>query len=883
MAQRQLCGATRLMTVRQRGVAAALLVAGLLACTGEPVNIVGPTGPSSRISGLVPGAATLSAAPPVVTQISSTDWGTEAIGSLPSGWSQVWDPTNYFLIAAEPSVASGKVLQWSATGQQRNRWGLAYNGFGDVKDQEVYTELRAHVAPVSDVSYMGAAAVRMSGTGADEHGYAVFLVNNPSWNVRNVVLATWVNGGYYYELGSYALSWTDDTWYSVRLHAIGQQISARIWPRGTTEPTTWQLDAWDPNYASGRPGVVNHDNGSVQWARWTGSVLTDTSTTTTTPTGTSYQSTFSEFPTGSQPNGWTETAYPANSAWSVVADATVSDARVLRDVITVTGRHILRYDAIRDTTTTQEVLVKMRLGDDDDRGPGVALRHTMDANGRETAYVAYLRSASDQVEVNAFVAGGWQYVGGANFVNNPGIWYWMRFRAEGTTLRVRVWADAAAEPTTWTFSGSNSAIAAGSVGLYGYEPNVVDYDAFSVATGGLTAPSPTPSPPPPPPTLTQVNVTPATTSLQVGATQQFQATGIMSDGTTTSPTVNWSATGGTISSSGLFTAGSAPGTYSVTATEPSSGRVGTASVTITAPPPPPTLTQVNVTPATTSLQVGATQQFQATGTMSNGTTTSPTVNWSATGGTINSTGLFTAGTTPGTYQVSATEPNSGRVGTASVTISAAPPPPPPPPAGTTWQTGFANYATGAIPTGWTATSRPNNTTWAVAADATAADGFVLRNVTTVTERHIIRWDAIPDTATTQEVLVRMRLGNDDDRGPGIALRHTMTNGSETAYVAYLRSSSDQVEINAFVAGGWQFVGAASFVNNPGQWYWMRFRAEGTSLKVRVWADGAAEPSTRTFSGTNASIASGSAGLYVYEPNTVDFDLISVATGGAIAP
>ena len=172
----------------------------------------------------------------------------------------------------------------------------------------------------------------------------------------------------------------------------------------------------------------------------------------------------------------------------MVADATASDGVVLRSVVTSTARHILRYNGIADTTTTQEVLVRMRLGDDDDRGPGVALRHTMSPSGTETAYVAYFRSKTDQIEVNAFVNGGWQFIGAASFVNNPGQWYWMRFRVEGTILKVRVWANGSTEPTTWTYTGANTSIAAGGVGVYSYEPNTVDYDYFGVATSGAAAP-----------------------------------------------------------------------------------------------------------------------------------------------------------------------------------------------------------------------------------------------------------------------------------------------------------------------------------------------------------------------------------------------------------
>jgi len=422
-------------------------------------------------------------------QTVSNDWSAEVLGAPPSGWTQIWDPTPYFLIAAEPTVPSGKVLQWSATGQNRNRWGLAFNGLGDITDQEVYTEVRAQVAVVPDVSYMGSAAVRMSGTATDEHGYAVFFVNDVTrapGSQRYLVLATWVNG-YYNELANYPLAWQENTWYSVRLRALGQQISARIWSRGTSEPTTWHLDAWNQSYASGRPGVANHDNGTVQWAQWTASVLKDTATVPP-PNGTTYQTTFSEFVTGSAPSGWTATSVPTGVTWSVAADATVSDSRVLRSTVTTTGRHILRLNSIADTTTTQEVLVKMRLGDDDDRGPGVALRHTMNASGNESAYVAYLRSYSDQVEINAFIAGGWQFIGATGVAVAPGVWYWMRFRAEGTTLKVRVWADGTAEPSAWTLTASNSSLGAGSAGVYVYEPNTVDFDQISIATSGGTAP-----------------------------------------------------------------------------------------------------------------------------------------------------------------------------------------------------------------------------------------------------------------------------------------------------------------------------------------------------------------------------------------------------------
>jgi hypothetical protein len=70
---------------------------------------------------------------------------------------------------------------------------------------------------------------------------------------------------------------------------------------------------------------------------------------------------------------------------------------------------------------------------------------------------------------------------------------------------------------------------------------------------------------------------------------------------------------------------------------------------------------VTVSPASATLQTGGTQQF--TDTDSAGLS----VTWSATGGTISNTGLYTAGTTTGTFTVTAKDTNNN-TGTASVTI-----------------------------------------------------------------------------------------------------------------------------------------------------------------------------------------------------------------------
>lgn len=108
--------------------------------------------------------------------------------------------------------------------------------------------------------------------------------------------------------------------------------------------------------------------------------------------------------------------------------------------------------------------------------------------------------------------------------------------------------------------------------------------AILATTAVLTACSDNGSDPTPTPTLTAIVVDPPTASVLVGGTAAFTATGEMSDGSTTAVTVVWTATGGTIAANGTYTAGTTAGTYTVTA---ASGSIsGTASVTVTASPPP---------------------------------------------------------------------------------------------------------------------------------------------------------------------------------------------------------------------------------------------------------------------------------------------------------
>ncbi|HLJ89172.1 MAG TPA: hypothetical protein VKZ53_20305 [Candidatus Angelobacter sp.] len=134
-----------------------------------------------------------------------------------------------------------------------------------------------------------------------------------------------------------------------------------------------------------------------------------------------------------------------------------------------------------------------------------------------------------------------------------------------------------------------------------------------------------------------VVVTPSAATLVEGATQQFSA----------NVAVTWSATCGTITTGGLYTAPGASGPCTVTAT--SGANSGNAAVTV--------VTGVVVSPNSVTVPENGTQQFTA----------NVAVTWSASCGTITAAGLYTAPNATGSCTITAMD-DVGHSGMATVTV-----------------------------------------------------------------------------------------------------------------------------------------------------------------------------------------------------------------------
>jgi len=328
------------------------------------------------------------------------------------------------------------------------------------------------------------------------------------------------------------------------------------------------------------------------------------------------------------------------------------------------------------------------------------------------------------------------------------------------------WATTGSPPAAVTFSANGTNAAKSSTasftkaGSYTFQVTVKDQGNLTVTSSVAVTVNQT---------LTSIAVAPASASVAPSATQQFTATAKdqFASALTVQPPFTWAATGGTINTSGLYTApataggpftvsaqnGSVTGTASVTvvtangaptiatpaAASPSPVTGSTTALSVlgaddggeanltytwatTGTPPAAvtfsangtnaakastatftkagsyafqvtvkdqgnltatsavsvtvnqTLTSIVVSPASATVATSATQQFTASARdqFATALTAQPAMTWTVTGGgTINSSGLFTAGTTAGgPFTVRAT---SGSVsGTASVTVSSTP-------------------------------------------------------------------------------------------------------------------------------------------------------------------------------------------------------------------
>jgi len=170
--------------------------------------------------------------------------------------------------------------------------------------------------------------------------------------------------------------------------------------------------------------------------------------------------------------------------------------------------------------------------------------------------------------------------------------------------------------------------------------------------------------------LTTITLTPTPTTLAGGGTQQFTAVGRDVNGNAVAITPTWSVvnSGGTIGTSGIFTAGTVSGTFTNTVRVTSGAISATGTVIVT----PGAATTISILPNPVALPVNTTQQFTMIGRDANGNVIALTPTWSVVngGGTISATGLFTAAAVAGVHANTVRAVSGSLTTEATVTVTA---------------------------------------------------------------------------------------------------------------------------------------------------------------------------------------------------------------------
>ena len=167
-----------------------------------------------------------------------------------------------------------------------------------------------------------------------------------------------------------------------------------------------------------------------------------------------------------------------------------------------------------------------------------------------------------------------------------------------------------------------------------------------------------------------VALTPRSVTVEGSQPVLFRAFQSLIPGSAQVTSIEWTATGGTISSNGTFSS-SQIGDFKVVGRRKGNPHNPPDTSTVVVVPPQPTLDHLILTPPSATVGMGLQQLFTAVGVLSDGTLVSVGVTWTATGGTIDPGGMYTAGRAAGTYQVTATHTTTGKTASGTVTIPSA--------------------------------------------------------------------------------------------------------------------------------------------------------------------------------------------------------------------
>jgi len=171
------------------------------------------------------------------------DFEADTIGQVPGGWT-VQAGSGYTV----QSIDSQKALKcYVASGTQN---AIFYTAAGSLGDTDFYMDFQPCTASRCSPIF------RASGL----NWYRLMPMPDSS-KVRIYRMSNWAGTS----LAEAAFTMSAGTWYTIRVQAVGSTLRAKVYQRGTSEPSSWTITATDSNYAAGNVGVENVSAAQTNW------------------------------------------------------------------------------------------------------------------------------------------------------------------------------------------------------------------------------------------------------------------------------------------------------------------------------------------------------------------------------------------------------------------------------------------------------------------------------------------------------------------------------------------------------------------------------------------------------------------------------------------
>jgi hypothetical protein len=155
-------------------------------------------------------------------------------------------------------------------------------------------------------------------------------------------------------------------------------------------------------------------------------------------------------------------------------------------------------------------------------------------------------------------------------------------------------------------------------------------------------------------------------------------------------------------------------------------------------------------------------------------------------------------------------------------------------------TDFSEYTTGQPPSDWTEQWQTASITLSVVEGE--GDGKTLYlDLATSGHRVGCSWDDLGSIRDV-EILCKIKTKASTDYAIGPAVRLSGGSGAESGYGLWMNDGANYFRLRRYVAGsGSVDLATLNLAIVNGNYYWVRFRAEGADFKIKAWADGGSEP------------------------------------------